>query len=110
MLRNGVQNGDGLRRLFALRSRASFSGKSAQVRDGVYFVSGNLGPAVVTWAVNARAWQTGKGLIVAVDPETRAISPRPWVVSPRQLQARYGISQHTDGYARARACANPTRA
>jgi len=110
MLRNEVKDGHGLQRLFALRSRASFLGKSAQVRAGVYFVSGNIGPAVVTWAVDARAWRTGKGLVVAVDSETRAVSPRGWIVSPRQLQARYGISEHTDGYAQARACANPTRA
>jgi hypothetical protein len=31
------------------------------------------------------------------------------VVSPRQLEERYGIDKRTDGYARARACANPTR-
>lgn len=79
------------------------------MRSGVYFVSGNIGAAVFTWAVNVEAWRTGAGLIVAADRETRAVSPRRWVVSPRLLEERYGISEHTDGYARARACANPTR-
>ena len=109
MLREGVRRRGELRRLFALRSRASFSGKDPQVRAGVYLVSGNIGVAVFTWAVNAQAWRTGRGLIVAVDAETRAVSPRRWVVSPRLLDERYGISEQTDGYARARACANPTR-
>jgi len=109
VLREGVRRRGELRRLFALRSRASFSGKDPQVRAGVYLVSGNIGVAVFTWAVNAQAWRTGRGLIVAVDAETRAVSPRRWVVSPRLLDERYGISEQTDGYARARACANPTR-
>ncbi len=79
------------------------------VREGVYFVSGNIGAAVVTWAVDVQAWRTGTGLIVAVDRQTRAVSPRRWVVNPRQRDRRFGIGPHTDGYARARACANPTR-
>jgi hypothetical protein len=80
------------------------------VREGVYFVSGTIGAMVVTWAVNASAWRTGAGLIVAADQQTRAMSPRRWVMSPRQLEERFGINEETDGYARARACANPTRA
>jgi hypothetical protein len=109
VLRKGVRRTGELRRLFALRSRASFSDKDPDVRSGVYFVSGNIGAAVFTWAVNVQAWRTGAGLIVAVDRETRAVSPRRWVVSPRELERRYGIGKQTDGYARARACANPTR-
>ena len=93
-----------------MRSKASFAGKAAEVREGVYFVSGNNGAAVFTWAVNAQAWRTGAGLIVAVDPQTRAVSPHRWVVNPELLEARYGISERTDGYAEARGCANPTRA
>jgi hypothetical protein len=62
-----------------------------------------------TRAVNVPAWRTGAGLIVAADRATREVSPRRWVVSPRLLEARYGISERVDGYARARACANPTR-
>ena len=110
VLREGARRGDRLRRLFAVRSRASFAGKAPEVRDGVYFVSGNDGAAVFTWAVDARAWRTGAGLIVAADRQTRAVSPRRWVVSPELLEARYGISERTDGYAQARACAIPTRA
>jgi hypothetical protein len=110
VLRDGMWRGSELRRLVAVRSGASFSGKAPEVRAGVYFVSGSIGPAVVTWAVNKQAWRTGAGLIVAVDRQTRAVSPRRWVVSPRLLQERYGISEQTDGYNRARACANPTRA
>jgi hypothetical protein len=109
VLRTGLRDRGELRRLFALRSRASFSGKAPEVRSGVYFVSGNIGAAVFTWAVNFPAWRTGAGLIVAADRETRAVSPRRWVVSPRLLETRYGIGEHVDGYARARACANPTR-
>jgi hypothetical protein len=109
VLRKGVRRTGELRRVFALRSRASFSDKDPKVRSGVYFVSGNIGAAVFTWAVNVQAWRTGAGLIVASDRETRAISPRRWVMSPRQLEERYGISEQTHGYARARACANPTR-
>jgi hypothetical protein len=109
VLRKGVRHTGELRRVFALRSRASFSHKDPEVRSGVYFVSGNIGAAVFTWAVNVQAWRTGAGLIVASDRETRAISPRRWVMSPRQLEERYGISEQTHGYARARACANPTR-
>jgi hypothetical protein len=110
VLRTGARRGDQLRRLFALRSRASFSAKAPEVREGVYFVSGTIGAMVVTWAVNASAWRTGAGLIVAADQQTRAMSPRRWVMSPRQLEERFGINEETDGYARARACANPTRA
>jgi hypothetical protein len=109
-LRQGARHGDRLRRLFAVRSKASFAGKAPEVRDGVYFVSGNNGAAVFTWAVNAQAWRTGAGLIVAADPQTRAVSPDRWVVRPELLAERYGISERTDGYAQARACANPTRA
>jgi hypothetical protein len=109
VLRKGVRRTGELRRLFALRSRASFSDKDAEVRAGVYFVSGNIGAAVFTWAVNVKAWRTGAGLIVAADRETRAVSPRRWVASARLLERRYGISEQTDGYARARACTNPTR-
>jgi hypothetical protein len=109
VLRKGVRRTGELRRLFALRSRASFSDKDPQVRAGVYFVSGNIGAAVFTWAVNVQAWRRGAGLIVAADRQTRAVSPRRWVVSRRMLEARYGISEQTDGYGRARACANPTR-
>jgi hypothetical protein len=109
VLRKGVRSGSELQRLFALRSRASFADKDPQVRSGVYFVSGNVGAAVFTWAVNVPAWRTGAGLIVAVDSQTREVSPRRWVVSPRLLEKRYGISERVDGYARARACANPTR-
>jgi hypothetical protein len=105
-----VRGGSELRRLVALRSRASFAGKAAEVRTGVYFVSGNIGAAVFTWAVDEQAWRTGTGLIVAADRETRAVSPRRWVVGPRLLEERYGINEETDGYTRARACANPTRA
>jgi hypothetical protein len=79
------------------------------MRDGVYFIAGNAGALVYTWAVNAQAWRTGTGVIVAADDQTRAVSPKPWVVSPRRLAQRFGISPETDGYGRARACANPTR-
>jgi len=109
VLRKAVRRTGELQRLFALHSRAGFTDKDPDVRSGVYFVSGNIGAAVYTWAVNEQAWRTGAGLILAVDHETRAVSPRPWVVSPRQLERRYGIGTQTDGYARARACANPTR-
>jgi hypothetical protein len=109
VLRDRVRRTGELRRLFALRSRASLSDKDPQVRSGVYFVSGTVGAAVYTWAVNVQAWRTGAGLILAADRETRAVSPRRWVVSPRLLKTRYGISEQTDGYRRARACANPTR-
>jgi hypothetical protein len=109
VLRKGLRRGGDLQRLFALRSRSSFSDKDPEVRSGVYFVSGNVGAAVFTWAVNVPAWRTGVGLIVAADGETRDVSPRRWVVSPRLLEKRYGISERVDGYARARACANPTR-
>jgi hypothetical protein len=110
VLRQETRNGDRLRRLFAVPSKTDLSGKAPEVRDGVYFVSGNNGAAVFTWAVNAQAWRTGAGLIVAADRQTRAISPRRWIVNPRRLEERFGISSETDGYARARACANPTRA
>ena len=110
VIRRGTRRGDQLQRLFALRSRASFSGKAPEVRDGVYFVSGAIGPMVVTWAVNRSAWRTGAGLIVAADKQTRSVSPRRWIMSPKVLDERFGISAHTEGYARARACANPTRA
>jgi hypothetical protein len=80
------------------------------VRAGVYFVSGDVGAAVATWAVNTDAWRTGTGLIVAVDQQARTLSPQRWDVNRRRLEQRFGISRHTDGYARARACANPTRA
>jgi hypothetical protein len=109
VLRKGLRRRGELQRLFALRSKASFADKDQAVRSGVYFVSGNIGAEVFTWAVNVPASRTGAGLIVAVDRETRAVSPRRWVVSPRLLKTRYGISEHIDGYARARACANPTR-
>jgi hypothetical protein len=109
VLRKELRREGELPRLFALRSRASFSDKDPHVRSGIYFVSGNIGATVLTWAVNVPAWQTGSGLIVAADQETRAVSPPQWVLSPRLLKTRYGISAHTDGYARARACANPTR-
>jgi hypothetical protein len=108
-LRHGIRHGDWLQRLFAIRSRASFSGRAAEVRAGVYFVSGDIRAAVATWAVNAKAWRTGRGLIVAVDAEARAVSPRRWHVRPRRLEHRFGVSRRTDGYARARGCANPTR-
>jgi hypothetical protein len=110
VLRQGARRGDRLRRLFAVRSKASFAGKAPELREGVYFVSGNDGAAVFTWAVNAQAWRTGAGLIVAADRQTRAVSPRRWIVSPELLEKRYGISEQTDGYGQARACANPTRA
>jgi hypothetical protein len=109
VLRKGMRRTGDLRRLFALRSRATFSDKDPEVRSGVYFVAGNIGAAVFTWAVNVEAWRTGAGLIVAADRETRAVSPRRWVVSPGELEERYGIGRRTDGYARARACANATR-
>jgi hypothetical protein len=109
VLRKGLRHGGELQRLFALRSRASFTDKDPDVRSGVYFVSGNIGAEVFTWAVNVPAWRTGAGLIVAADRETREVSPRRWVVGPRLLEKRYGISERIDGYARARACANPTR-
>jgi hypothetical protein len=109
VLRKGVQATGELRRLFAVRSRDSFSDKDPKVRSGIYFVSGNIGAAVFTWAVNVQAWRTGAGLIVAVHRETRAVSPRRWVVRRGALEERYGISERTDGYGRARACANPTR-
>jgi hypothetical protein len=109
VLRKGVRGPGELRRLFAARSKDSFSDKDPKVRSGVYFVSGNIGAAVFTWAVNAQAWRTGNGLIVAVDRETRAVSPQRWVVRRQVLRERYGISERTDGYSRARACANPTR-
>jgi hypothetical protein len=108
-LRQETRNGDRLQRLFAVRSKADFSERAPDVRAGVYFASGNEGAAVFTWAVNAQAWRTGTGLIVAADRQTRAVSPRRWAVNPRHLKQRFGISPHTDGYARARACANPTR-
>jgi hypothetical protein len=109
VLRQETRNGDRLKRLFAVRSNADFSDKAPEVRDGVYFVSGNIGAAVFTWAVDAHAWRSGKGLIVAADAQTRAVSPRRWAVDPRDLKDRFGISPHTDGYAGARSCANPTR-
>ena len=108
-LRAGARNGEHLRRLFAVRSHADFSAMAPEVRDGVYFVAGNAGALVFTWAVNDQAWRTGRGLIVAADRQTRAVSPRRWAVGPRRLERRFGISPETDGYARARACANPTR-
>jgi hypothetical protein len=86
VLRNGVRRTGELQRLFALRSRAGFSDKDPQVRSGVYFVSGNIGAAVFSWAVNVQAWRTGAGLIVAADRETRAVSPPRWVVSTRLLE------------------------
>jgi hypothetical protein len=89
-------------------SKADLSRKAPDVQQGVYFVSGTIGGAVFTWAVNVQAWRTGAGLIVAADSETRAISRR-WIVSSRLLEERYGINEQTDGYGRARACANPTR-
>jgi hypothetical protein len=109
VLRKGVRGPGELRRLFAVRSKDNFADKDPKVRSGVYFVSGNVGAAVFTWAVNHRAWRTGAGLIVAVDRETRAVSPRRWIVPRQVLENRYGIGQRTDGYGRARSCANPTR-
>jgi hypothetical protein len=109
VLRKGLRRRGELQHVFALRSRASFSDKDPEVRSGVYFVSGNVGAAVFTWAVNVPAWRTGAGLIVAADRATREVSPPRWVVGPRLLEKRYGISGRVDGYARARACANPTR-
>lgn len=109
VLRQEARDGQRLQRLFAVRSNADFSRKAPEVREGVYFVSGSIGAAVFTWAVNELAWRTGAGLIVAADPQTRAASPRRWVVSSRQLDRRFGIGPQTDGYRRARACANPTR-
>jgi hypothetical protein len=110
VLRQETRDGQRLQRLFAVRSNADFSRKAPAVREGVYFVSGNIGAAVFTWAVDAQARRTGTGLIVAADRQTRAVLPRRWVVSARDLDRRFGISPHTDGYARARGCANPTRA
>jgi hypothetical protein len=109
VLRRGVRHAGRLRRLFAVRSMASFSGKDSEVQSGAYFVSGNIGAAVFTWAVNSQALRTGAGLILAADRETRAVSPRRWIVHPGVLEERYGISEHTDGYIRARRCANATR-
>jgi hypothetical protein len=109
-LRREIRRGGELRRLFAVRSRASFATKAPAVRAGGYFVSGDVGAAVATWAVNTRAWRSGAGLIVAVDPEARALSPPRWDVDRRRLERRFGIGQGTDGFARARECANPTRA
>jgi len=109
-LRHGIRHGKKLRRLFAVRSGASFTGKAPEVRGGVYFASGDVGAAVATWAVSTRAWQTGAGWIATVDAQARALSPPRWLVHPRRLERRFGISPSTDGYARARACANPTRA
>jgi len=65
VLRREMRRTDELRRLFALRSRASFSDKDPDVRSGDYFVSGNDGAAVFTWAVNERASRAGAGPIVA---------------------------------------------
>jgi hypothetical protein len=109
VLRREARDGERLERLFAIRSNADFSGRAPVVHQGVYFVSGNIGAAVFTWAVNVQAWRTGTGLIVAADRQTRAVSPRRWLVNSRRLDRRFGIGPHTDGYARARACANPTR-
>jgi len=110
VLRHEIRRGGELRRLFAVRSRASFATKAPAVRAGVDFVSGAVGAAVATWAVNTRALRTGAGLIVAVDSEARAVSPPRWDIDRRRLEQRFGISRATDGFARARACANPTRA
>ena len=109
VLRKGARAPGELRRLFAVRSKDNFADKDSKVRSGVYFVSGNVGAAVFTWAVDVQAWRTGNGLIGAVDRETRAVSPRRWTVRPRVLRKRYAISEKTDGYGRARACADPTR-
>jgi hypothetical protein len=91
VLRQGVRRTGELRRVFALRSRASFSDKDPEVRSGVYFVSGTIGAAVFTWAVNVQAWRTGAGLIIAADRQTSAVSPRPWhgnSLPPRCISAR----------------------
>jgi hypothetical protein len=108
-LRERIPRGGQLGRVFAIRSRASFAGKAPEVRAGVYFVSGAVGAVVATWAVNTRAWRTGTGLIVAVDQQARTLAPPRWNIDRRRLEQRFGISRHIDGYARARACANPTR-
>ena len=109
MLRKCVRGTGELRRLFAVRPKESFSEKDPKVRSGVYFVSGNIGAAVFTWAVNLQAWRTGNGLIVAVDRETRAVSPRRWVVRPPGSGSAMTSARGLTAYGRARACANPTR-
>ena len=98
-----------LTHLVAVRSAASFRGKAPAVRAGVYFVAGDIGPVVATWAVNSHAFESGTGLILAADREARSVSPKRWVLPPRVLASRFGITARTDGWASARNCANPTR-
>jgi hypothetical protein len=109
-LRDGAR-GVSLGRVFAVRSHSSFEGRARAVRAGVYFVSADLGvvPVVGTWVANERAFRSGQGLILAVDKQARSASPGRWKVAPGVLASRFGIDAHTDGFARSRNCANPTR-
>jgi hypothetical protein len=54
VLREGVRATGELRRMFAVRSKDSFSDKDPKVRSGVYFVAGNIGAAVFTWPSTPR--------------------------------------------------------
>jgi hypothetical protein len=110
-LRDGVRR-TRVGRVFAVHSNSSFKERAPAVRAGVYFIAADLGvgAAVGTWAANERAFRGGRGLILALDNEARAVSPRRWRIAPRALARRFGIDPHTNGWARSRECANPTRA
>jgi hypothetical protein len=90
-----------LRTVDAVRGRGRFKSVFAK---GVWFVSGDVGGRIATWAVSPDAFRTGHGAIFALDRTARTVSSFGVLVSPA-LIATWGVSTHTPGYAESRACA-----
>jgi hypothetical protein len=87
-----------------VKAQGDFSAAPRDFRDGVYFVSANLQSiGMATWAVGARAFRTGGGLIVAIGKTARAVANL-GVDIPSGTLAHWGISTTTNGFAASRAC------
>jgi len=100
-LRDGVKQGR-LGRLSGVQSKDRFEGFNG-LAEGAYFVSGDVrpSPGVATWIVSAEAFQTGGGVIFAVDPAARAVSDFGVDVDPSVV----GASKDSDGFAESVKCA-----
>jgi len=100
-LRDGVKRGK-LGRLSGVQSRDGFGGFNS-LAENAYFVSGDVrpSPGVATWIVSAEAFETGGGVIFAVDPAARAVSDFGVDVDPSVV----GASKDSDGFAESVKCA-----
>jgi hypothetical protein len=103
-LRSSLEPGHRIGRSAAVFAAGSVAGPT-DLAHGVYFVTADVrpNPGLATWAFGGRAFRTGRGIIVGVDPAARAVSDLGVDIPPDRL-GEWGLTESAVGYRASRDC------